>query len=102
MEPAPPLPAYYRLKRRLLADIEAGHYGTAGRLPTEHELCAAYGLSRLVAFLENDLGHRVQDEELTAENFATLWRLGQSIATKVPIGRRGQPKDVRNEQGGEA
>jgi multiple sugar transport system substrate-binding protein len=46
MEPAPPLPAYYRLKRRLLADIEAGHYGTDGRLPTEHELCAAYGLSR--------------------------------------------------------
>jgi len=46
MEPAPPLPAYYRLKRRLLGDIEAGHYGTAGRLPTEHELCAVYGLSR--------------------------------------------------------
>jgi multiple sugar transport system substrate-binding protein len=46
MEPAPPLPAYYRLKRRLLADIEAGHYGTTGRLPTEYELCAAYGLSR--------------------------------------------------------
>ncbi|GLY76093.1 extracellular solute-binding protein [Actinoallomurus iriomotensis] len=46
MELAPPLPAYYRLKRRLLADIEAGHYGTDGRLPTEHELCAAYGLSR--------------------------------------------------------
>lgn len=46
MEPAPPLPAYYRLKRRLLGDIEAGHYGPAGRLPTEHELCAAYGLSR--------------------------------------------------------
>lgn len=46
MEPAPPLPAYYRLKRRLLGDIEAGHYGTAGRLPTEHELCATYGLSR--------------------------------------------------------
>jgi multiple sugar transport system substrate-binding protein len=46
MEPAPPLPAYYRLKRRLLADIEAGHYGADGRLPTEHELCAAHGLSR--------------------------------------------------------
>jgi multiple sugar transport system substrate-binding protein len=46
MEPAPPLPAYYRLKRRLLVDIEAGHYGADGRLPTEHELCATYGLSR--------------------------------------------------------
>ncbi|MEV5753023.1 extracellular solute-binding protein [Actinoallomurus sp. NPDC052308] len=41
-----PLPAYYRLKRRLLADIESGHYGMDGRLPTEHALCAAYGLSR--------------------------------------------------------
>jgi multiple sugar transport system substrate-binding protein len=46
METAQPLPAYYRLKRRLLTDIEAGHYGMDGRLPTEHELCAAYGLSR--------------------------------------------------------
>ena len=46
MQPAPSLPAYYRLKRRLLSDIEAGHYGTSGRLPTEHELCAIYGLSR--------------------------------------------------------
>ncbi len=46
METAQPLPAYYRLKRRLLTDIESGHYGGDGRLPTEHELCAAYGLSR--------------------------------------------------------
>ncbi len=46
MEPAPSLPAYYRLKRRLLGDIEAGTYGADGRLPTEHELCAAHGLSR--------------------------------------------------------
>jgi multiple sugar transport system substrate-binding protein len=46
MRTAPPLPAYYRLKRRLLVDIEAGHYGQDGRLPTEHELCAEYGLSR--------------------------------------------------------
>ena len=46
MDTAQPLPAYYRLKRRLLADIEAGRYGLDGRLPTEHDLCATYGLSR--------------------------------------------------------
>lgn len=46
MDTAQPLPAYYRLKRRLLADIEAGRYGVDGRLPTEHDLCATYGLSR--------------------------------------------------------
>jgi multiple sugar transport system substrate-binding protein len=46
LDNAQPLPAYYRLKRRLLADIEAGRYGVDGRLPTEHALCATYGLSR--------------------------------------------------------
>jgi acyl carrier protein len=39
---------------------------------------------RLVAFLESDLGYRVEDEELIAENFATLRRLGELLATKTP------------------
>ena len=39
---------------------------------------------RLVAFLENDLGYRVEDEELIAENFATLRSLGELLATKTP------------------
>jgi len=42
------------------------------------------GLIRTVAFLENELGYRIEDEELTAENFATLRRLGQLLATKTP------------------
>lgn len=46
MDTAQPLPAYYRLKRSLLADIASGRYGVDGRLPTEHDLCAEYGLSR--------------------------------------------------------
>ncbi len=41
-------------------------------------------LIRLVAFLESDLGIRVEDEELIAENFATLRKLGELIATKTP------------------
>src|SRR6266516_4113411 len=39
---------------------------------------------RLVAFLENDLGYRIEDEELIAENFATLRSLGELLATKTP------------------
>jgi acyl carrier protein len=38
----------------------------------------------LVAFLENDLGYRVEDEELIAENFATLRKVGKLLATKMP------------------
>ena len=37
---------------------------------------------RLVAFLENDLGYRVEDDELIAENFATLRQVGKLLATK--------------------
>jgi acyl carrier protein len=39
-------------------------------------------LVRLVAFLETDLGIRIDDEELIAENFATLRKLGELIASK--------------------
>jgi acyl carrier protein len=40
------------------------------------------GLIRLVAFLESDLGIRVEDEELLAENFTNLRKLGELLATK--------------------
>lgn len=39
---------------------------------------------RLVAFLETDLGIVIEDEELIAENFATLRSLGELLATKTP------------------
>ncbi len=42
------------------------------------------GLIRLVAFLESDFGYRIEDEELVAENFATLRTLGELLATKTP------------------
>jgi len=41
------------------------------------------GVIRLVAFLETDLGIRVEDEELIVENFETLRKLGELIATKT-------------------
>ena len=43
-------------------------------------------LIRLVAFMESDLGIRVEDEELLAENFATLRALEALIASKSQVG----------------
>jgi len=34
------------------------------------------GLIRLIAFLESELGYLIEDEDLIAENFATLRKLG--------------------------
>src|SRR6476620_2181515 len=34
------------------------------------------GLIRLIAFLENEFGYRIEDDEITADNFATLRQLG--------------------------
>ena len=54
--------------------------------PDEPLQIDSLGLIRLVAFLESDLGIRVEDEELVAENFATLRALGELLATKTPTG----------------
>ena len=39
-------------------------------------------LLRLVAFLESDLRIRIEDEELVAENFETVRKLGELLASK--------------------
>jgi acyl carrier protein len=52
--------------------------------PDEPLQIDSLGLIRLVAFLESELGYRVEDEELIAENFATLRALGELLATKTP------------------
>jgi acyl carrier protein len=54
--------------------------------PDEPLQIDSLGLIRLVAFLESDFGYRIEDEELVAENFATLRALGQLLATKKPTG----------------
>lgn len=46
IDPGQPIPVYFQLKRLLLEEILSGRYGTGGRLPTEHELCARLGISR--------------------------------------------------------
>jgi multiple sugar transport system substrate-binding protein len=46
IDPSQPLPVYAQLKTLLREDIISGRYRPGDRLPTEHELCALYGISR--------------------------------------------------------
>src|SRR5215212_236039 len=41
-----PIPPYFQLKTLLLESILAGEFAPDDRLPTEHELCLRYGISR--------------------------------------------------------
>lgn len=51
--------------------------------PDEPLQIDSLGLIRLVAFLENDLGIRIEDEELLAENFTTMRALGTLLENKA-------------------
>ena len=46
IDPTQPIPLYYQLKTLLLEEILSGRYGSDDRLPTEHELCRQYAISR--------------------------------------------------------
>jgi multiple sugar transport system substrate-binding protein len=46
MDPKLPIPLYFQLKTLLLEEIQSGRYGPDERLPTEHELCDRYAISR--------------------------------------------------------
>ena len=46
IDPAQPIPIYFQLKTFLLEEILGGRYGPDDRLPTEHELCDRFGISR--------------------------------------------------------
>jgi len=50
--------------------------------PEEPLQIDSLGLIRLVSFMESDCGIRVEDEELVAENFATLHSLEEFLAKK--------------------
>ena len=65
--------------------------------PDEPLQIDSLGLIRLVAFLESDFGYRIEDEELIAENFATLRSLGELLATKTPTASTGEVKPMPEE-----
>jgi multiple sugar transport system substrate-binding protein len=46
IDPNRPIPLYFQLKTLLREEILSGRYGPGERLPTEHWLCAHYGISR--------------------------------------------------------
>jgi multiple sugar transport system substrate-binding protein len=46
VDPTQPIPIYYQLKTLLLEEILEGRYGVDGRIPTEHELCERFTISR--------------------------------------------------------
>jgi multiple sugar transport system substrate-binding protein len=46
IDPQLPIPLYFQLKTLLLEEILRGRYGPDQRLPTEHELCDRYAISR--------------------------------------------------------
>jgi len=55
--------------------------------PDEPLQLDSLGLVRLVAFLECDFGYRVEDEELTTKNFATVRAIEELLAAKTPAAR---------------
>ena len=46
IDPTQPIPLYFQLKTLLLEEILEGRYPPESRLPTEHELCERFGISR--------------------------------------------------------
>jgi acyl carrier protein len=75
MEIPPKLKEYIDKNRGSLPPINS---------PDEPLQLDSLALIRMVAFLESDLGIRIEDEELVADNFVTLRKLGELIATKTP------------------
>jgi multiple sugar transport system substrate-binding protein len=82
-----PIPVYYQLKTLLTEEILSGAYGTDGRLPTEHELCERYGLSR------TPVTHALTD--LAAEGVVIRRRRHGTFVNPHWLARRADPGEVR-------
>ena len=55
--------------------------------PNEPLHIDSLGLIRLVSFLESDLGIRVEDDELLADNFVTLGAIAKLLESKSPVAK---------------
>ena len=49
LDPTSPIPLYHQLKMHMLDRIHAREFLPGDRIPTEHEICEAYGVSRTTA-----------------------------------------------------
>lgn len=82
-----PIPVYYQLKTLLSEEILSGVYGTDGRLPTEHELCERFGLSR------TPVTHALT--ELAAEGVVLRRRRHGTFVNPHWLARRADSSEVR-------
>lgn len=82
-----PIPVYYQLKTLLTEEILSGVYGTDGRLPTEHELCERFGLSR------TPVTHALTD--LAAEGVVLRRRRHGTFVNPHWLARRADSSEVR-------
>jgi GntR family transcriptional regulator len=55
LNPASPIPLYHQLAELLLAEIRGGTYPPGSRIPSEHQLAAAYRIGRPTARQATDL-----------------------------------------------
>ena len=74
------------LQRKIVDFIESNRRLGAVKDPDESLELDSLGVIRLVAFLQNDCDINVADEDITAENFETMRRLEELIASKLQAG----------------
>ena len=76
------------LQKKILDFIEASRVPPGPvKDPDEPLNLDSLGVIRLTAFLENDCGISLDDEDITTENFETIRRLEELIASKSPAGK---------------
>jgi multiple sugar transport system substrate-binding protein len=85
-----PIPLYYQLKTLLIEEILSGAYGTDGRLPTEHELCERFAMSRtpVTRALSELAGEGVVLRRRRHGTFVNPHWLARSAGSVAPPGMR--------------
>lgn len=76
-------PLYWQLKERLQAAIDEGHLRPGDRLPSEHSLASAYGVSRHLA--RQALGKLIAEGRIVARRGAGYYVNGQRIRRELPV-----------------
>jgi ABC-type glycerol-3-phosphate transport system substrate-binding protein len=87
IDPSQPLPVYVQLKTLLTEEIISGRYAPGEQLPTEHELCARYGISRTPV-------HRAL-AELAEEGAILRHRRRGTFVNPHWVSQHGNPDELR-------